>query len=90
MTWINIMKVRWATRIQNLFTAAKLLALTVIILSGLYVVCQGRLENFEEFWQPTRPINPSRIALAFYSGLFAYAGWNFLNIITEELQNPEQ
>lgn len=35
----------------------------------------GRLENFEEFWQPTRPINPSRIALAFYSGLFAYAGW---------------
>ncbi|RTG91448.1 uncharacterized protein DC041_0004573 [Schistosoma bovis] len=90
LTWINIMKVRWATRIQNLFTAAKLLALTVIILSGLYVVCQGRLENFEEFWQPTRPINPSRIALAFYSGLFAYAGWNFLNIITEELQDPEQ
>ncbi|CAH8584536.1 unnamed protein product [Schistosoma mattheei] len=90
LTWINIMKVRWATRIQNLFTAAKLLALIVTILSGLYVVCQGRLENFEEFWQPTRPINPSRIALAFYSGLFAYAGWNFLNIITEELQNPEQ
>ncbi|XP_018653184.1 putative cationic amino acid transporter [Schistosoma mansoni] len=89
LTWINIMKVRWATRIQNLFTAAKLLALTIIILSGLYVLCQSRLENFEEFWQPTRPMNPSRIALAFYSGLFAYAGWNFLNIITEELQNPQ-
>ncbi|VDO63058.1 unnamed protein product [Schistosoma curassoni] len=77
------MKVRWATRIQNLFTAAKLLALTVIILSGLYVVCQGRLENFEEFWQPTRPINPSRIALAFYSGLFAYAGC--LSVINNQI-----
>ncbi|CAH8543384.1 unnamed protein product [Schistosoma turkestanicum] len=90
LTWINIMKVRWATRIQNIFTAAKLLALVGIILSGLYVACQGRIENFNDFWQPVRSIHPSRMALAFYSGLFAYAGWNFLNIITEEIQNPEQ
>lgn len=29
-----------------------------------------------------------QIALAFYSGLWAFNGWNYLNFITEELINP--
>jgi hypothetical protein len=28
------------------------------------------------------------IAVAFYSGLFAFGGWNFLNFVTDELQDP--
>lgn len=33
-------------------------------------------------------LNPANIALAFYSGLFSYAGWNYLNFVTEELKDP--
>lgn len=29
-------------------------------------------------------------SLAFYSGLFAYQGWNYLNFIVEELQDAEK
>uniref|UniRef100_A0A7I5EBH6 AA_permease domain-containing protein n=1 Tax=Haemonchus contortus TaxID=6289 RepID=A0A7I5EBH6_HAECO len=32
----------------------------------------------------------STVSIAFYSGLFAYSGWNFLNFIVEELQNPKR
>jgi amino acid transporter len=30
------------------------------------------------------------VALAFYSGLWAYDGWNSLNTVTEELRNPKR
>ena len=30
----------------------------------------------------------TKLSLAFYSGLFAYNGWNYLNFIIEELQDP--
>ena len=26
--------------------------------------------------------------MAFYSGIYSYAGWNYLNFMTEELQDP--
>merc|ERR1712243_152079 len=30
----------------------------------------------------------TKIALSFYSGLFAYNGWNYLNFVIEELKDP--
>ena len=47
----------------------------------------GRTEYFT--WEDT-VTDPSRIALSFYSGLFSYTGWNYLNFIIEEMKVREK
>lgn len=64
----------------------------MIILTGAYFIARGRPENLQSFqnlWEGS-VTDPGRISLAFYSGLFAYQGWNYLNFIVEELQNPKR
>ncbi|XP_013415032.2 large neutral amino acids transporter small subunit 2 [Lingula anatina] len=84
---INIANVKWATRVQDVFTIAKLLALVLIILTGVVVLIMGKTDSFAEPWEGTTT-DVGDVSLALYSGLFAYAGWNFLNFVTEEMIEP--
>lgn len=38
-------------KVQDVFTVGKLLALIMIILSGLYYMATGELENFRNPWE---------------------------------------
>jgi len=86
LCFINCYSVKWATVVQDYFTYAKVFALLIIIGTGLYMlVFNGKTANFN--WQGTET-DITVIASSFYSGLFAYTGWNFLNFIIEEMKNP--
>ncbi len=89
---------------QDVFSATKVIALITIIIIGIVWMGMGHLENLENpmlysnyRWDIARRHNvhvynfyfsPGHIALAFYSGIFSYAGWNYLNFVTEEIKNP--
>ncbi|XP_059469406.1 large neutral amino acids transporter small subunit 1 [Neocloeon triangulifer] len=87
LTAINCRNVKLVTKVQDVFVGAKILALGIIIVAGLVFLCQGNLQNLSQPMEGSS-LEPASIALSFYSGLFSYAGWNYLNFVTEELQNP--
>ncbi|XP_012216500.1 Y+L amino acid transporter 2 [Linepithema humile] len=87
LTFINCYDVNQTSKMQNIFMFAKVGALMIIIIAGLAWLCMGHVENFSNTFENTNT-NPGKIAVAFYSGIFSYSGWNYLNFMTEELKNP--
>ena len=85
LAFVNCWDVKWATFVQDIFTYAKLTALFAIIIAGIVQLGRGKVEYFT--WDNTED-DITKIALSFYSGLFAYNGWNYLNFVIEELQDP--
>jgi len=85
-------------KIQDIFTVAKLIALSVIIIAGgVYLVSGlafegGPVLHTNTFATPFdfkgQSFDVAALSLSFYNGLFAYAGWNYLNMVTQELQDP--
>ncbi|XP_006622001.1 b(0,+)-type amino acid transporter 1-like isoform X1 [Apis dorsata] len=89
---VNCYSVNLATGVQNAFTAAKLIAILVVIAGGSYKLIQGNTQHlkgaFDTFDGST--VNIGRLATAFYTGLWAYDGWNNLNYVTEEIKDPSK
>jgi len=91
LTAVNCQNVKMAAKVQEVFSITKVLALVLIIIAGLIHMIGGNAQNLslETMMQDTTT-SPGRIALSFYSGLFSYAGWNYLNFVTEELKEPNK
>ncbi|XP_054648669.1 cystine/glutamate transporter isoform X1 [Dunckerocampus dactyliophorus] len=87
--YTNSMSVTWTARIQIFLTVCKLVALSIIIFPGLYHFFTGETHNFENAFD-LHNVKLSSLPLAFYSGMYAYAGWFYLNFVTEEIDNPER
>ena len=84
---MNCSNVKLAAKVTEIVSITKVLALVLIIIAGGVHLAMGHTENlsWDNMVQDTTT-SPGRIALSFYSGLFSFAGWNYLNFVTEEIQ----
>ncbi|KAG4076090.1 hypothetical protein HA402_011436 [Bradysia odoriphaga] len=86
---VNCYSVNLGMAVQNIFASAKMVAVLIVIGGGAYKLCQGNVQHLQNaFNNPAPPFGA--IAAAFYTGLWAYDGWNNLNYVTEEIQNPSK
>ena len=85
----NTVSVRLVASVQGFFTATKVIALVVITIGGILFMSQGRVENFENSFEGSST-DVTKIALACYSCMWAYGGFNNLNEIIEEIINPKK
>ncbi|XP_063306420.1 solute carrier family 7 member 13-like [Pelobates fuscus] len=88
---INTMSVKISTWVQNIFTVLKMMALSLIVISGLVLLGtdKGNSESFKDAFNGQVP-NAVQIAESFYQGLYAFSGWNYLNYLAEEIKHPSK
>ncbi|XP_070507995.1 large neutral amino acids transporter small subunit 1 [Chironomus tepperi] len=86
LTAINCISTKLSMKVQDIFTAGKLIALITIIIMGIYGMFISGTDNFDNAFEGT--YDAANICYAFMQGLFAFGGWNYLNFVTGELQDP--
>uniref|UniRef100_A0A0N5ALR5 Y+L amino acid transporter 2 n=1 Tax=Syphacia muris TaxID=451379 RepID=A0A0N5ALR5_9BILA len=90
--WINFHSLgEFVSKFQIAATFAKLGSMGLIILAGFYwIFVKGNVSP--DLKKPFENSNwhMINIILAFYSGLWSYAGWDILNYGTTELRNPRR
>ncbi|GFR14310.1 y+L amino acid transporter 2, partial [Trichonephila clavata] len=88
LTFVNCYSMKWVTRYKTVLLCEN-------CCSSYHYMCWDISFNFlvfstENLSNVTEDTswNFSNIALAFYSGMFSFSGWNALNFVTEEMKNP--
>ncbi|XP_076246348.1 b(0,+)-type amino acid transporter 1 [Calliopsis andreniformis] len=89
ITYINMTSVKLYVKVQNVFTVCKVIACVFVIGGGIWWLGTGHTELLKEPFRGSTT-SPGSVALAFYSGLWAYDGWTSAAIVTEEIQKPER
>ncbi|XP_062989400.1 cystine/glutamate transporter-like [Elgaria multicarinata webbii] len=86
---LNCWSVSWSANIQTVLTALKMVTIGLIIVPGMMALGNGHYENFQDSFD-TSSLTFDKLPLAFYSGMFAYGGWFYVNFVTEEIVNPKR
>lgn len=90
LTAVNYFGVVLGAVTQNIFTAAKVLALAAVIIFA-FMLGDGNVENFFPLWGEPKSGNLfAAIGVAMISALWCYDGWNNVTFIAGEVKEPER
>lgn len=103
VTSVNILGASWVSKIQRIFLFCKFFAIFFVLLMAFYFVLFEDLkiakENFEKMIEFPELDTISLYSVLFYiptfgagivTAIWAYSGFNCLNMVSEEIINPQQ
>jgi basic amino acid/polyamine antiporter, APA family len=90
LSGVNYFGIRFGSMTQNIFTVLKLLALAILIGTGLFFA-QGASSVTSAVLAPAEGSSVIRmLGYALIPVLFAYGGWQYSNNIASEIVSPER
>ncbi|CAO3600046.1 unnamed protein product [Absidia cylindrospora] len=94
LSLLNALSTRAGIRVQDMLTVLKVLTAVVISVTGVVMLAKGTMpENTfqaEPLFGGLDKISFGQYTMAFYSGLWAYDGWNSLNVVAGEMKDPHR
>lgn len=93
LTLSNFRAVKSGARLQNLFTFAKIAALVVIVVFGIYagLTGKGNTANFSPAWPDTWSLLTIAVfGAAMVGSLFSADAWNNITYVAAEVENPKR
>jgi APA family basic amino acid/polyamine antiporter len=84
----NCLGIRQGSRLQTTVTAAKLAAITVLIVAGMLLSPGGA--DLEVGPDAEISVSARDVMLALVAGLFAFGGWHMVTYTAEETVDPER
>ena len=104
LTGLNIFGLKLGAAVQNLFTIAKVSALALLVIAGVFVArnAQAIAANFGNFWRFDSPHSASGsvagpfvgvltiLAVAQVGSLFSADAWNNVTFTAGEVKNPKR
>ncbi|KAJ3516619.1 hypothetical protein NLJ89_g1010 [Agrocybe chaxingu] len=79
------------TRVAVVFTVVKVTSLILVTVLGIVQLARGKASSsFREPFFSGSSTSPSSYSLAFYSGLWAFDGWDQANYVGGEMSQPEK
>jgi APA family basic amino acid/polyamine antiporter len=85
---LNYIGVRWAGNFQLVMTVLKVAMILIIIVAG-FSAAAGSWSNFGTTFLDARG-GMAGFVVALVAALWAYDGWNDLNMVSGEIRNPER
>jgi APA family basic amino acid/polyamine antiporter len=92
LTWLNIRGIKYAGKLNNIVTGAKILGILLLITAGVFYA--GEPARMFEGNRLFHPLTGAALFSGFFgallSALWAYDGWANITFVTGEIKNPER